>query len=81
MFKKAWQKESTDVTISNLLLKNGKLPSHTEGFLFAMQEQGIDTRALRQQRERDQNVNRSMESQCRMCGKAEENIYHVVAAC
>ena len=81
MFKKAWQKESTDVTTSNLWLKNGKLPSHTEGFLFAVQEQEIDTRALRRQRERDQNVKRSMESQCRMCGKAEENIYHVVAAC
>ena len=32
-------------------------------------------------KERDQNVKRSMESQCRMCGKAEENICHVVAAC
>ena len=60
--------------------EKGKLPSHTEGFLYTVQEQEIDTKALRQQRERDQNVKRSMESQCRMCGKAEENIYHVVAA-
>ena len=36
---------------------------------------------MRWQRERDQNVKRSMESQCRMCGKVEENIHHVVAAC
>ena len=27
--------------------RKGKLPSHTEGFLFAVQEQEIDTKALR----------------------------------
>ena len=81
MFKKTWEKESTGVNTTNMWLIKGKLPSHTEGFLFAVQEQEIDTKALRRQRERDQNVKRSMEDQCRMCGKAEENIYHVVAAC
>ena len=83
MFKKTWEKESMNVNTANMWLKKGKLPSHAEGFLFAVQEQEIDTKALRQQRqrERDQNVKRSMESQCRMCGKAEQNIYHVVAAC
>ena len=79
MFKKIWEKESTDVNTTNMWLKKGKLPLHTEGLLFGGQE--IDTKALRRPRERDQNVKRRMESQCRMCGKAEENIYHVVAAC
>ena len=74
MFRKTWEKESTDVNTTNIWLKKGKLPSHTEGFLFAVQEQEIDTKTLRQQRERDHNVKRSMESQCRMCGKVEENI-------
>ena len=32
-------------------LNKGKLPSHTEGFLFAVQEQRINTKALKRQRE------------------------------
>ena len=32
------------------VVEKGKLPSHTEGFLFALQEQEIDAKALRWQR-------------------------------
>ena len=46
MFKTTWEKERTDVNTTNMWLKKGKLPSHTEGFLFAVQEQEIDTKAL-----------------------------------
>ena len=42
MFKKTWEKESTDVNTANMWLKKGKLPSHTKGFLFGEQE--IDTK-------------------------------------
>ena len=33
------------------------------------------------QRERDQEKRRKMDSSCRVCGKAEENIFHIIGAC
>ena len=56
-------------------LKEGKLPSHIEGFLFAVQEQEIDTEALRQQRERHQNVKGSMPRANAGCVAKQRKIY------
>ena len=62
-------------------LKDGKFSSHNEGFLFAIQEQEIDTQGLRKSRELNQAIKATMPSICRLCGKQEETIFHVVSSC
>ena len=52
MNKKVKENENIDQTISNIWIKEGKFSSHVEGFLFTIQEQEIDTRALRKMREK-----------------------------
>ena len=41
----------------------------------------IETKAFRKLREKDQAKKSSMDSKCRLCGKNEENIYHIIASC
>ena len=60
---------------------NLHLTSHLEGFVCAIQEQEIDTKSLRKSRKRDQEKRRKMDRSCRICGKAEENIFHIISAC
>ena len=60
---------------------NLHLTSHLEGFVCTIQEQEIDTKSLRKSRERDQEKRRKMDSSCRVCGKAEENVFHIIGAC
>ena len=59
---------------------NGKgLISHTEGYLFAMQEQEINTKAL--QAKREQALNTGFDKSCRFCHKKTEDIFHILASC
>ena len=60
---------------------NLHLTSHLEGFVCAMQEQEIDMKSLRKRREKDQEKRKRMDNSCRVRGKAEENLFHVLGAC
>ena len=60
---------------------NLRLTSHLEGFICALQEQEIDMKSLRKSRESDQEKRRKMDSSCRVCGEAEENIFHITGTC
>ena len=73
--------QDTDIQLTNEWLKDEKFSSHNEGFLFAIQEQEVDTRGLRKSRERNQAIKATMPSICRLCGKQEETIFHVVSSC
>ena len=81
LFRKIAEKEDTDHKGSYLWMKKGNLTSHIEGYLCAVQEQEIETKALRKLREKDQAKKSSKDSKCRLCGKNEENIYHIIASC
>ena len=62
------ENENIEQTISNIWIKEGKFSSHVEGFLFAIQEQEIDTRALRKMREKNKDVRATLPTNCRLCG-------------
>ena len=81
LFRKIAEKEDTDYKGSYLWLKKGNLTSHIEGYFCAVQEQEVETKALRKLREKDQEKKSSMDSKCRLCGKNKENIYHIIASC
>ena len=73
--------ENVDVNMTNAWLKEGKLSSHVEGYLCAVQEQEIETRKLRKQREKNRDMQMKMPSVCRLCGREEETIFHITSAC
>ena len=81
IFRKCNEDQNIVKNASNSWLTKGKLSSHIEGYLCSIQEQEIDTRGLRRLRQKDPTRRRDMERKCRMCGKAEENIFHVIASC
>ena len=49
--------------------------------MFAIQEQEINTPALRKMRERDGERRAGIPIMCRLYGKQEESIFHIIAAC
>ena len=73
--------ENVDVNMTNAWLKEGKLSSHVEGYLCAVQEQEIETRKLRKQREKNRDMQMNIPSVCRLCGREEETIFHITSAC
>ena len=60
---------------------NQKLSSHVEGFMSAIQEQELDTKDTRKRREKNQERKQQMDIRCRVCGKHEESVYHLVCSC
>ena len=50
LVKQAISSQDIDIQLTNEWLKDGKFSSHSEGFVFAIQEQEIDTRGLRKSR-------------------------------
>jgi hypothetical protein len=59
---------------------NGKnMISHTEGYIFAIQEQEINTRALQSKREQANNT--EFNKSCRFCHSKTEDIFHLLASC
>ena len=81
LLRKTKSNEDLDQKKSNIWLVNGKFSSHIEGYLFAIQEQVIETRTLKRIREKDPLKRKEMPRLCRMCGRAEEDIFHVTASC
>ena len=80
MQKSLEQYDTIDISKTNRCL-DLKLASHIEGFMSAIQEQEIDTKDTRRTREEDQHRKREMEILCRVCGKHEESVYHLVCSC
>ena len=81
MVKQATSTKDIDIQLTNEWLKEGKFSSHNEGFLFAIQEQEIDTWGLRKSRERNQAIKATMPRICRLCGKQQETIFHIASSC
>ena len=62
-------------------IHNFTLTSHMEAYMFAIEEQEIVTKATKKRREPDITKRRTMDSKCRMCGKQEETLTHILASC
>ena len=62
-------------------LKEGKTSGHVERYLCAIEEQEIETRALKKSREKDENIKRNMNNKCRLCNQQEEPIFHIISSC
>lgn len=65
--------------MSNSWLKLQGTISHTEGYIFAIQEQEIRTRALIAKREQPDNP--SFDKRCRYCQNHVEDIFHLLCSC
>ena len=52
-----------------------------EGYLLAIDEQEIVTKATAKHREKDLTIRIQMDSKCRLCRKGEETLNHILASC
>ena len=71
--------EGYNKTLSNSWLSKASTISHTEGYIFAIQEQEINTRALKAKRENKNNP--GFDAKCRFCHRKTEDIFHLLCSC
>ena len=71
--------EGYNKKLTNRWINSRGLVSHTEGYIFAMTEQEINTRAL--QSKREQANNRDFDKKCRFCHSKNEDIFHILCSC
>ena len=62
---------------TEIWLKNAPFSSHTEGFIFAIQEEEIYTNHLAAKRDKENNKS----AKCRLCKTENETIHHIIACC
>ena len=62
---------------TNKWLINALFFSHVEGYLFAIQEEEINTNNLKNKRDKKHNIN----PKCQLCHAEKETIQHIIAAC
>ena len=60
-------------------LKLPNMSSHVEGYVFAIQEQEINTRAL--QKSREHKEDETFNNRCRYCKSAKEDLFHLLCSC
>ena len=76
LFRGRQNVENANDDATNMWMRKSTFSSHVEGYLCAIQEEEIATRALKAKRAKgDENPN------CRLCKNNRETIQHVVAAC
>ena len=71
--------EDYNPLLTHSWLNKRNLSSHAEGYITAIQEQEINTKALKKRREEKENP--MFNNMCRYCGKAKEDIFHLLASC
>ena len=62
---------------TEIWLKNAPFSSHTEGFIFVIQEEEIYTNHVAAKREKENNKS----AKCRLCKTENEAIHHIIACC
>ena len=77
--RKQLQIEDYNKDMSNSWLSLSGIPSHTEGYICAIQEQEIRTRALIAKREQADNP--EYNDRCRYCNSKKEDIFHLLCSC
>ena len=78
-YLKRSRKSVQDIDNQNteIWLKNAPFSSHTEGFIFAIQEEEIYTNHLAAKRDKENNKS----AKCRLCKTENETIHHIIACC
>ena len=76
VFKKVEDDKDIDAEASHNWMNTG-ISSHVEGYVTALQEQEIATRATIKCRNKDRNN----ETKCRLCKSQEETVFHVLGSC
>ena len=71
--------EGYNKKLTNMWLSNPSMISHTEGYIVAIQEQEIYTRALKAKREHSED--HSYNKMCRFCNEKTEDIFHLLCSC
>jgi sRNA-binding carbon storage regulator CsrA len=71
--------EGYNKKLTNMWLSNPNMISHTEGYIVAIQEQEIYTRALKAKREHADD--HSYNKMCRFCNEKIEDIFHLLCSC
>ena len=71
--------EGYNKKLTNKWLNNPNMISHTEGYITAIQEQEIYTRALKAKREHPDDA--SYNKKCRFCNSKTEDIFHLLGSC
>ena len=66
-------------SLTNQWLTQQGMISHSEGYIFAIQEQEINTRALQAKREHSNNPD--FDKKCRFCHSKTEDIFHLLCSC
>ena len=79
--RKIYDDENNDMKRTYDWLKQGKMSSHVEAYLCAIQEEEITTKYLTKSREKDPNIKRTMDSKCRLCKTKDETIFHILGSC
>ena len=69
--------KNTNETHTNAWMKKSSFSSHVEGFICAIQEEELQTNALKAKRSPESNTN----PLCRLCKGSRETIQHVIASC
>ena len=76
IFKKIEEDNEIDKEASHQWLHSG-ISSHVEGYINAMQEQEIATKAIGKRREKDPTIN----AKCRLCDSQDETVLHALGSC
>ena len=71
--------EGYNKKLSNSWMSKTNTISHTEGYILAMQEQEINTRALKAKREHKNDP--TFDQKCRFCHSKTEDIFHLLCSC
>ena len=58
-----------------------RLSSHLERYAAAIMEQEINTEERMKRKEKDPKKKHKMDTKCRICGKSDESIYHLICSC
>ena len=77
--RKIMKKSVKDIDNQNteIWFENAPFSSHTEGFIFAIQEKEIYTNHLAAKRDKEDNKF----ARCRLCKTENENTHHIIACC
>ena len=80
LFKSRKQIKSIHTIDTTCWLRKANITSHMEGYIFATQEEEINTHALKQRRCKDPE-SEIHNLKCRICHKEKESIQHILACC
>ena len=81
LIRKRMEVEDVDMKQSYSWLKSNSLTSDVESYICTLQEQELYTNACAVLHERNERKKNEMSAACRLCGKRDETVEHILTAC